>query len=320
MAFGQFQRCPQNPILTPADFDYQVSGVFNPGVVELDGEVVLFLRISDRRGISQIRLARSRNGVDGWRIADEPLLAPDLPEYPFEEWGCEDPRVTQIGHREWIIAYTAYCRYGPAVALATTTDCECATRLGVVLPPTNKDATVFARRIAGEWLMLHRPVTGEQEHIWYTSARDGLEYWGKPGILFPSRAGAWWDGLRIGVGAPPIETDAGWLLIYHGIKIMAERPVYSLGFALLDKDNPRKVLARSEDWVFEPTADYELCGLSPNVVFTCGAIPRGDEIWMYYGAADTVVALATAKTDDLLDFVQKSDYLARIRRDKGMIR
>jgi len=314
-----FTRILDHPILTPDDLPCPASALLNPGVALLDGDTVLLLRIEDRQGISQIRVARSRNGVDGWRIADRPLLEPDLPDYPFEEWGCEDARVTQVGDREFIIAYAAYSRYGPAVALARTTDFESAERLGIVLPPTNKDATLFPRRFDGQWIMLHRPVTGGQEHIWYACADESITHWSNPGVLLAERGGPWWDGLRIGCGAPPIETKQGWLLIYHGAKDMAGRPVYRLGLALLDADQPRRVLARASDWVFAPETHYELHGLVPDVVYTCGAVCRGDEVWMYYGAADTVIGLARARVADLLDFVWAHDYLKKIGREKGMV-
>jgi predicted GH43/DUF377 family glycosyl hydrolase len=247
-------------------------------------------------------------------------LEPDIPEYPYEEWGCEDARVTQMGPREWIIAYTAYSRYGPAVALATTQDFESVQRLGIVLAPTNKDATVFPEKSYGHWIMLHRPVTGGQEHIWYACANHDLTHWSLPGVLLPERGGPWWDGLRIGVGAPPIPTDQGWLLVYHGVKEVGHRLIYRLGVALLARDNPRMVLARASDWVFAPEADYEQRGLLPGVVYTCGTITRGDDLWMYYGAADTVIGLAIGKTSDLLTFVREHDFLKRTGRSKGMVK
>ena len=314
-----FVRYGLKPLITPSHLPCEANGVFNPGAALVDGEVVLLLRIEQRQGISQINVARSANGVDGWRIDKRPLLEPDLPEYPFEEWGCEDARVTQIGPRKWLIAYTAYSRYGPAVALATTEDFETATRLGIVLSPTNKDAAVLPEPFDGLWVMLHRPVTGGQEHIWHASSPE-LTHWSMPGVLLPQRGGPWWDGLRVGVGAPPFRTDEGWLLIYHGAKEMGVSPVYRLGLALLDLNNPRKVLSRASDWVFAPETDYEQRGLVPNVVYSCGAILRGDEVWMYYGAADTVVGLATAKVSDLLSYVHKHDFLHRIGRQKGMVR
>jgi len=180
-----FTRCKNNPLLTPQQMPFPSDAVLNPGVVEIGEEVILLLRIEDRQGISQIRVARSRNGVDGWRIADRPLLEPDLPENPFEEWGCEDARVTQYSEGKWVIAYTAYSRYGPAVALATTSDFESVERLGVVLSPTNKDAVVLPECYNGARLMLHRPVTGAQEHIWYAESVDTLQSWTRPGLLLP---------------------------------------------------------------------------------------------------------------------------------------
>lgn len=304
-----FVRYGARPLITPEDLPFKTDAVLNPGVAEVDGEVVLLLRIEDRRGLSQIHVARSANGIDGWCVEKEPLLSPGLPQYPFEEWGCEDPRVTQIEPRKWLIAYTACSRHGPAVALAVTKDFAKVDRLGVVLPPTNKDAAVLPQTFDGLWVMLHRPSTGGQEHIWHASS-PALTHWSQPGILLSQRGGPWWDGMRIGVGAPPIRTNEGWLLIYHGVKEMGVRPVYRLGLALLDLQDPRKVVARASEWVFAAEADYELRGLVPNVVYTCGALLRGDEVWMYYGAADTVIALATASVPDLLSFVRENDLMA----------
>ena len=318
MSESLFTRIGDEPLLKPSDMPIDANAVFNPGVTEFQGDVLLLLRIEDRTGISQVRVARSANGVDGWRIADKPLLEPDLPEHPYEEWGCEDPRVTKIGPDQWIIAYTAYSRYGPAVALALTSDFEEAERLGIMLSPTNKDATVFPEKFKDSWFMLHRPVTGQEEDIWYACSPTMVN-WSQPGILMAQRGGPWWDSVRIGVGGPPLKTDEGWLLIYHGVKLMGMDSLYRLGLAMLHKDDPRKVIARASRWVFAPEAPYEMHGLLPNVVFTCGAVVRGDEVWMYYGAADTVVGLATAKLAGLVDFVQRHDFLCKVGPEKGMM-
>ncbi len=318
MASEPFKRHSDRPLICVCDLPCPANAVLNPGVAQVGDETVLLLRIEDRQGISHIRVARSANGVDGWRIAGAPLLQPDLPQHPFEEWGCEDPRVTPIGPSEWVIAYTAYSRYGPAVALAVTRDFETAHRLGVVLSPSNKDAALFPQPFERNRLLLHRPVTGGQEHVWYACSDHDLDHWSHPGILLPERGGPWWDGLRIGVGAPPLLTEEGWLLIYHGVKDMAGHPVYRLGLALLDREDPRKVLARASEWVFGPEAEFERHGLVPNVVYTCGALLRGDEVWMYYGAADTAIGLATARTSDLLAFVQRHDYLHKVGPGKGV--
>lgn len=320
MADTVFVRRGERPLLTPADMPIDANAVLNPGVVEVDGEMLLLLRVEDKRGVSEIRVARSANGVDGWRIAERPLLQPDLPENPYEEYGCEDARVTHIGEREWLIAYTAFSRYGPGIAMATTRDFETVERLGLVLSPSNKDAAVFPVKYGDKWFMVHRPVTGGGEHIWYACAPYDFVHWSMPGILLPQKGGPWWDGLRVGVGGPPILTDEGWLLIYHGAKEVSRHSVYRLGVAMLDLDDPRRVLARASDWVFGPEAEFEQRGLAPGIVFTCGAVCRGDELWMYYGAGDTFVGLAIARTADLINFAFEHDYLHQIGRAKGMVK
>jgi len=305
-----FVRNERNPLITPRDIPFDVNAVLNPGVALVDGKPLLLLRIEDARGISGIHVARSPNGVDNWKVAPLPLLEPGLPDYPFEKWGCEDPRVTQIGPSRWVIAYTAYSPFGPTVALAITDDFQSVTRLGVALSPSNKDATVFPRKIGDLWLMLHRPVTGGGEHIWYVCSPD-LEHQARPGLVMPTEGGPWWDGRKIGVGAPPIDTDSGWLMIYHGVKEAGARLIYRLGIALLDRDNPRLLIARAARWAFAPEADYEQSGLLPGVVYTCGALDLDGEIWMYYGAADTVIGLATAKRQDQVKFALEHDYTRR---------
>jgi predicted GH43/DUF377 family glycosyl hydrolase len=172
-----FVRSEANPILKPTDLPFSVNGVLNPGVALVDGEVVLLLRIENRRGISALYVARSANGVDNWRIEPQALLEPRLAEYPYEKWGCEDPRLTQIGEHTWMIAYTAYSPYGPGVALAKTEDFISIERLGLVMSPNNKDATLFPEKINGSWLMLHRPVTGSGEHVWYASSDRAMVGW-----------------------------------------------------------------------------------------------------------------------------------------------
>ncbi|MFW6437750.1 MAG: glycosidase [Armatimonadota bacterium] len=314
-----FRRHESNPIITLDDLAFEANGVFNPGVTMIDGETILLLRIERREGISELRVARSENGVDNWKIADEALLEPDLPQFPYEEWGCEDPRITLLEDGRWAIAYAAYGRYGPTVAIAVTDDFETCERLGTVTMPPNKDAALFPCKFDGRWLMVNRPETSGSEQIWYSfSDEDRLADWMLPGLLIPTHLGPWWDAERIGAGAPPIRTDEGWLLIYHGAKAAAGGMVYRLGVVLLDLDDPRKVIARARNWVLAPREPYEIVGIAQNVVFTCGASIRDDEVWMYYGAADTCVGLAIAKLTDLVQFVLEHNFLDEVGRDKGM--
>ena len=152
------RRSDANPIITAADVPYPANSVFNPGAARIGDETVLLLRVEDLRGISQLHVARSADGVSGWRFEPEPLLRSDVERYPEEIWGCEDPRLTWLPEREeWAIAYTAYSRRGPLVSLAMTRDFRSVRRLGPVMPPEDKDAALFPRRFDGRWAMIHRP-------------------------------------------------------------------------------------------------------------------------------------------------------------------
>jgi predicted GH43/DUF377 family glycosyl hydrolase len=297
-----FTRHPANPLLTARDIPAHAASAFNPAATEIGGEVLLLVRVEDGRGISSLWSARSPDGVVDWRVDPVPLLAP---LEPYEEWGCEDGRITYLPETgDWLIAYTAYSHVGPAVALARTRDFRTVERLGIALSPENKDAALFPYRVDGQWLLLHRPVAGGTGHMWLASSPD-LTSWGRPSVLVRARGAVWWDGSRIGGGAQPLETPDGWLLLYHGVKQMVSGPIYRVGLLLLHRDDPRQPVARSDEWVFAPDAPYERAGDVPNVVFPCGALLRGDEVWMYYGAADSAVCLATARLDELLAAVKR---------------
>jgi predicted GH43/DUF377 family glycosyl hydrolase len=238
--------------------------------------------------------------VTDWHVESEPFLAYGLPEFPYEAWGCEDARVTYIAEeKSWYIAYVGYSVMGSTVGLARTSDFKSAERIGRLGSANDKDAALFPRRIGGRWAILHRPEAGGQEHIWISYSTDMI-HWGETNCALVEGIGPAWDGQRIGAGPPPVETDAGWLLIYHGVKMYANRLVYRAGAALLDRDQPERLLARSPGWLFQAEAPYELTGLVDNVVFPTGLILRGDDLRVYYGAADMSVCMATARVSDLL--------------------
>jgi beta-1,2-mannobiose phosphorylase / 1,2-beta-oligomannan phosphorylase len=302
-----FERHQENPILTAADWPYEVNGVFNPAAAEVAGETVLLARVEDRRGISHLTVARSANGIDGWTIEREPLLAPDE-EVASEQWGFEDARVVWVDELErWVITCTAYGPAGPGVFLATTEDFMTVERYGVVRPPEDKNAALLPHRIDGRWALLHRPKTqsaGGQGEI-HLSRSDDLVSWSAPEQVLRPRSGAWWDSLRIGIGPPPIRTDHGWLLVYHGVKETIAGDIYRVGLVLLDLDDPTRVLRRLPAWVLAPLEPYERTGDVPNVVFPCGLVHDQvtDEVRLYYGAADSSICLATSRLADLLDAV-----------------
>ena len=302
-----FRRDPTNPILTAADLPYPANAVFNPGAARLDGETVLLVRVEDMRGISQLHVARSADGVSGWRFDATPLLRSDPELAPEEVWGCEDPRLTWLPEEgTWVVAYTAYSRRGPLVSLATTRDFRQLQRLGPVMTPEDKDAALFPRRFAGRWAMIHRPspVLGGA-HMWISFSPD-LRHWADHRLLLEARDGAWWDAGKIGLGPPPVETSDGWLILYHGAHMTAAGPIYRVGLALLDLDDPTVVLRRSDEWVFGPQAPYERSGDVPQVVFPGGLLVdrAADRLDMYYGAADTVVGLASASLSAVLDYLR----------------
>jgi predicted GH43/DUF377 family glycosyl hydrolase len=285
--------------LTVSRLPVRAASVSNPGATRFGDEILLLVRVENAEGFSAIYVARSRNGVNDWRIGPKPLLAPGQPEHPYEKWGCEDARVVFIEEQQkWYITYVAYSPMGPAVALARTADFESVERLGLLGTTNDKDGALFCQRLGDRWGMLHRPEAGGREHIWLSYSSD-LRYWGDPACVMFEGEGPSWDRLRIGAGPPPILVDDGWLLIYHGVKGYAGHLAYRAGVALLDRDQPERVLARSKTWVFQAEAQDETTGLAPNVVFPAGAIIQGDELWMYYGAADTCVCLAVAKVREL---------------------
>lgn len=299
-----FTRAAGNPILTADDWPYPVNAVFNPAAATIGGETILLARVEDRRGISHLTVARSANGVDGWTVDPSPLLSPER-NVASEQWGFEDPRTVWVDELGcWVITCTAYGPAGPAVYLATTEDFLTVERRGVIRHPEDKNAAILPHRIDDRWVMFHRPTTrfgGGHGEILLSRSPD-LDNWSAPEPVLRPREGAWWDSLRIGIGPPPLWTEDGWLLVYHGVKLTVSGEVYRLGLALLDLDEPTKVLRRLPEWVLAPTAPYERVGDVPNVVFPCGLLhdKATGEVRLYYGAADTSVCLATAKLSELL--------------------
>jgi predicted GH43/DUF377 family glycosyl hydrolase len=303
-----FQRHPSNPILTVGSWPYRANSVFNAAAAYVDGKVLLLARVEDFRGISHLTAARSIDGISNWQVDKAPTLKSEPDKYPEELWGIEDPRITWIEEmEEWAICYTAYSQGGPLVSLALTSDFKTFRRLGPVMPPEDKDAALFPIKFNGLWAMLHRPVPRSSmlgAHIWI-SFSPNLKHWGEHQEIITARQGGWWDANKIGLCSPPLQTKAGWLLLYHGVRTTASGSIYRLGLALLDLENPAKVIRRTDEWIFGPKAHYEREGDVDDVVFPCGWINRDGKMLIYYGAADSSLCLATADLDELVDFVLK---------------
>jgi beta-1,2-mannobiose phosphorylase / 1,2-beta-oligomannan phosphorylase len=304
-----FDRHPANPILTAEDWPYPINAAFNPAAAQLDGTTVLLARVEDQTGLSHLSVARSDNGIDGWTIDPEPLLAPD-DGIESEQWGFEDARVVFLPELErWAITCTVYGPRGPAVYLATTEDFHSVERHGIVRKAEDKNAALLPQRVDGKWILFHRPTEefgGPRPHGAIVLSRsDDLVDWSGPELVLSPRKGAWWDASRIGIGPPLLQTEHGWLLIYHGVKDTVSGSVYRLGLALMDLEEPTRVLHRLQTWIFGPLTTYEREGDVPNVVFPCGFVhdEAGGEIRLYYGAADTSICLASARLEDLLEAV-----------------
>jgi predicted GH43/DUF377 family glycosyl hydrolase len=301
-----FTRHPGNPILSVEDWPYAANSVFNAAAAEAKGKIILLARVEDFRGISHLTVARSDDGISNWQINRKPALRPEPKKYPEEHWGIEDPRITRLEElNKWAICYTAYSQGGPLVSLATTGDFKTFERIGPVMPPEDKDAALFPVKFNGLWAMLHRPVPALfGAHIWI-SFSPNLKHWGEHREIIQARGGGWWDANKIGLCAPPMETKEGWLILYHGVRMTASGSIYRLGLVLLDLEEPTRVIRRSDEWIFGPKAPYEREGDVDDVVFPCGWIKKGDKIFMYYGAADSRICLATADFDEVVNFILK---------------
>lgn len=243
--------------------------------------------------LSHLRVARSKDGIR-FDVEPQPAL---FPEHALEAWGIEDPRVTQIGD-VYYITYSAASAHGVGVGLAETRDFRTFKRRGMMLAPENKDVMIFPEKMNGKYYALHRPVPkafGAPE-MWIAESPD-LDHWGNHRFLM-GLSSQGWDSARMGGGAVPIRTDRGWLVLYHGAD---SKHRYCMGAALLDLEDPGKVIARSSVPVLEPEAPYEVNGFFGKVVFSCGALLRDGTVRMYYGAADEVMAVADIPLETIFD-------------------
>lgn len=303
-----FQRHKLNPILTANDWPYPIHSVFNPGATLLpDGTTLLLCRVEDRRGHSHLSVARSVNGLDNWKIDPQPTLRPDPEHFPEEMWGIEDPRITYVPElNKYAVVYTAYSTSGPGVALALTEDFHHFERYGMLMSPEDKDAALLPHRIGGNWALIHRPVSYLGAHMWISYSPD-LRHWGSHRLMLEARRGGWWDANKIGLSPPPIETPQGWLVIYHGVRQTAAGALYRLGLALFDLHTPERCLRRGSEWIFGPEEPYEQRGDVGNAVFPCGytIAADGDTLHLYYGAADTSIALATGSVRAMLNWLEQ---------------
>jgi predicted GH43/DUF377 family glycosyl hydrolase len=270
--------------------------ISDPDLVVVDSRIFSYKGVDHLTTISHLRLAWSDDG-ENFEVQENPLL---VGASEYEALGIEDTRVTKIDDT-YFLTYTAVSHNGYGVGMQSTKDWKSFEKFGVVIPPFNKDATLFPEKIAGLYRMLHRP-TGSGiggPYIWSATSPD-LHNWGNHKCIAQVRPGMW-DSARIGAGSAPIKTAEGWLEIYHGAEELPSGHRYCLGALLLDLDDPTKVIARSVKPIMEPSSPYEVEGFYGNVVFTNGQVVRGDEVLLYYGAADSYTCGARFSITEILD-------------------
>jgi len=295
------RRYRDNPILTKDDVPYQVSTIHNAGAAKHDGKYILLFRSHLHNGRSVIGLAESRDGYS-FSVGPEPFLAPDRdgPFAEFEEYGVEDCRICPMPGEGYLLTYSAYSRYGVRVMLARTEDFMSVKKIAAISQADMRNLVIFPRKFGEYYVRLDRPHTGIAPwSIWISYSPD-LVHWGNSRLIMKPQQ-YHWDEMKIGPGATPIRTDAGWLHIYHGVFSTMPGAVYRLGVALHALDDPSRILGVSDDWILQPERPWEITGYVPNVVFTCGAITEEDgAIRLYWGGADSVICTGTTEVSDLV--------------------
>ncbi len=303
-------RSKENPIIAPIkENSWETKATFNPAAIYLDGEVHIIYRAQSDDNTSVFGYASS---VDGVHIDFRSLRPAYMPRESFEQKmtpggnsGCEDPRLTKIDDTIYML-YTAYDgKQPPRVALTSILEKDFLKLKWNWTPPVlislpfedDKDACLFPEKINGEYVIIHR--AGDDIDLSFHSHLnfDGATWLEEYRWVAPRRG--MWDSRKVGIAAPPIRTEDGWLVLYHGV---SDDGIYRVGALLADIDDPTKIISRTDEPIFEPELEYEKVGNVPNVVFPCGAVTIGEDIFVYYGGADKVVGVATAKLEKLLDY------------------
>ena len=294
----KLKRVSDQPILTSKKRNkWEASAVFNCAAIYDNGLVHMVYRATDitsngsqGKYINMLGYAVSVDGVHFNRL-EHPILKNDVTQ---EARGPEDPRIVKISQTFYMI----YTGYGGRVdgdyriSLATSNNLIDWQRHGVMLDEPNKDASLFPEKIGGKYIMFHRRLP----NIWLAIS-DDLKHWHNHTLVMKALPDSTWENEKIGIGGPPIKTDDGWLLIYHGV---SKDHRYSLGIVLLDLDDPTKVITRQAEPILEPELDWEVNGHVPNVVFSCGQVVIGEELFIYYGGADTAIGVAKIRMTDII--------------------
>ena len=313
------ERLDANPLVQPSQISFtRATGTFNPGATidHRSGKVVLLVRVfEEETRRSSIAIALSSDGMHIDEIKDRPAIGR---EEPYEEWGVEDARVTWLAdERRYAITYTGYSPAGPRVCLITTDDLLAPKRYrrhGPRIAGENKNCVIFPEKVGGQYVILHRPMP----RIVCIRVPTLESDWTQTGVSVVGPIPGTWRSSRVGAGAPPIRTSIGWLFPFHGATEIGEGNVYSMGWCVLDLKKPESVLYVSDSPALAPEAPYEIehrvvpqvdpanfiTGI--RVVFPQGLVELGDDLFVYYGAADVSVGGARVNKRDLVASISEA--------------
>jgi beta-1,4-mannooligosaccharide/beta-1,4-mannosyl-N-acetylglucosamine phosphorylase len=279
--------------------------IFNSATIPYKGEFIGIFRADHKNGYPGLHLGTSKNAID-WDINDETIKFHKEDGSPADPIVyAYDPRLVKIEEAYYI----TWCNYfyGPTIGIARTKDFKTFTQLENAFLPFNRNGVLFPRKIQGEYVLLNRPSDNGHTPFGdiYLSHSKDLTYWGKHRRVMATTH-YWWKNVKLGPGPIPIETTEGWLMIYHGVCQSCSGFIYSIGGALLDIDEPYKIIADCENYLLTPEAPYEVTGFVPNVTFPCATLQDAEtgRIAIFYGAADTYSALAFAQIDELIDYIK----------------
>lgn len=312
-------RYSANPVVdrNPAE---GIGRVFNSAIVPYEGEFIAVIRAEYTNGLPMLHMAKSVDAIK-WDIDTNPIQFVDedgqsyMPKYAY------DPRLVKVEETYYIIWCTDF--NGAALGFAKTDDFKTFVRLENPFLPFNRNGVLFPKKMNNNFMLLSRPSDSGHTPFGdiFLSESPDLTYWGKHRHVMSSGGSGWWQSLKIGGGPAPIETDIGWLMFYHGVTGTCNGYVYSMGTVILDKENPSKVLYRCANFVLTPEEWYEERGFVSNVIFPCATLHDSDtgRIAIYYGAADTYVAMAFTDIDTIIDYTIKHDEASEEEKKIGKI-
>jgi len=306
---GPLWRYSENPIIDRNPIP-GVARIFNSAVMPYEGAFIGVFRGEQTNGIPHIYLGRSQDGIH-WDFEKDKIPFVDEEGNSFISAYAYDPRLVKVEDTYYII----WCQdfYGASIGMAKTTDFKTFVRVESPFIPFNRNAVLFPRRVNGRYIMMSRPSDSGHTPFGdiFISQSPDMQFWGMHRHVM-SRGSNWWESLKIGGGAAPIETSEGWLIFYHGVSGTCNGYVYSIGGAILDIDNPSVVKYRCQNFLLTPEKWYEERGFVPNVVFPCATIhdPETGRIAVYYGAADSYVGLAFGNVDEIIDYIKDNSSVS----------